>query len=355
MEILIIIIGIVIITLLVFAILELRKRRSGDKENEVVKLLFQKLTDVDRNIDQKFTESQRDTRQAVEKQLSESQELISRINREMNSHLVSVTKEIAESKESSKQIFNVAESLKGLENTLKNQKTRGNLGETGLELILGNMLQPEHYTMQYQFPDGSRVDAIIRTPDGFVPVDAKFSLENYNRMVDAETDEERERLEKIFLEDLKRRIDETATYIKPSDGTLPFAFMFIPAEGIYYDILTHERGAPTARRNLITYAYNERHVIITSPTTFSAYLHSVLYGFRALKIEEATKDIFKNVGVLGKHLKAYEEFMNRLGNTLGTATNHYNHAAGEFAKINKDVTKITGDNPELLAEKIEKE
>jgi DNA recombination protein RmuC len=127
-----------------------------------------------------------------------------------------------------------------------------------------------------------------------IPVDAKFPLENYMRLVDEKDDDRRIEHEDAFKRDLKKRIDETSKYIRPKDNTLPFAFMYIPAESIYYDLLTGGVGAVNAR-NLIDYAYNERKVIIVSPTTFAAYLQSVLYGFKAFKIEEQAKDIAKNV------------------------------------------------------------
>ena len=170
---------------------------------------------------------------------------------------------------------------------MKHQKQRGNLGEAALELILSNILPPNAYKLQHQFKNGETVDAVILTKDGMIPVDAKFSLDNYNRIIN-ETDETRkEELEKDFRNDLKKRIDETAKYVRPEEGTLPFAFMFIPAEGIYYDLLINEVGAVKVNtRSLIDYASNEKRVIIVSPTTFSAYLQSVLYGFRAFKIEE---------------------------------------------------------------------
>ncbi|MCD5390209.1 MAG: DNA recombination protein RmuC, partial [Candidatus Pacebacteria bacterium] len=255
-----------------------------------------------------------------------------------------------------------ASQLGDLEKVLKNQKTRGNLGEMGLELILSNILSPLNYQMQYQFPGDTKnprgviVDAIIKTEaDKFIPVDAKFSLDNYRRLLD-ETDEDKKLvLEKAFKLDLKKRIDETAQYIRPADGTLPFAFMFIPAEGIYYDLLVNEVGAIRANtRNLIDYAYNDKKVIIVSPTTFSAYLQSVLYGFKAFKIEKTAVEIQKNVQKLGRHLDAYNEAFMKMGNTLGTTVNHYNKASAELKKIDKDVMKITGESPELESLQIEK-
>lgn len=300
------------------------------------------------NFQKQFGESNKDIQEAVRAQFSESQKLISNINKQMTEQLLGVTKGVTEVTESTKQIFGIADQLSDLEKVLKHQKQRGNLGEASLELSLSNILPPEAYQMQYLFPDGDQVDAIVKTKEGIIPIDAKFSLDNYNRIVNEDNEERKVILEKEFKNDLKKRIDETAKYIRPKDGTLPFAFMFIPAEGIYYDLLVNEVGSVKVNtRSLVDYAYSDKHVIIVSPTTFSAYLHSVLYGFKALKIEESAKDIRKNVGLLARHLAAYDEFFSKLGKSIGTTVSHYNHAQKEFGKIDKDITRIAGEGIEV--------
>src|SRR3989344_3693462 len=209
--------------------------------------------------------------------------------------------------------------------------------------------------MQYEFKNKEVVDAVIITKEGIIPIDAKFSLDNYDRVVHAIDDRQREELEKEFKNDLKKRIDETAKYVRPEENTLPFAFMYIPAEAIYYDLLVNEVGSIKVNtRNLIDYAYNEKKVIIISPTTFMAYLQSVLYGFKAFKIEESAKEIIKKVGDLTKHLKSYEEYHNKLGNALNTVANHYSASSREFKKIDKDVLRITGTSAEINLLEVER-
>ena len=346
----------VIIALLIFLIIETRKNRKPTEDSNAMQMLLQQMNDLRSNMDEKISGSNRDMSRAVQNQFSESQKLIQNINKQMSENLLHVAREITETKETNKQVFELAGQLSDLEKVLKNQKTRGNLGEMGLELILSNILAPTNYQMQYLFADGKQVDAIIKTEqDKFIPVDAKFSLDNYRRLVDETDDEKRTELEKAFKTDLKKRIDETAQYIRPDEGTLPFAFMFIPAEGIYYDLLVNEVGAVKANtRNLIDYAYHDKKVIIVSPTTFSAYLQSVLYGFKAFQIEKSAVEIQKNVQKLGRHLSAYNEVFNKIGNTLGTTVNHYNRATKELGKIDKDITKITGESPELETNLLDK-
>jgi DNA recombination protein RmuC len=143
--------------------------------------------------------------------------------------------------------------------------------------------------------------------------------------------------------------------VRPEEGTLPFAFMYIPAEAIYYDLLVNEVGSIKVNTlNLIDYAYNEKKVIVISPTTIMAYLQSVLYGFKAFKIEESAKEIIKKVEDLGKHLKSFDEYHNKLGNALSTAVNHYNTSNKELKKIDKDVLRVTGASPEISLLEIEK-
>lgn len=319
--------------------------REEEKAGEGMLLLQQQLERLRTTVDERMGESSRAMQESARTQFRESKELIQEINREVNEQLRGVIKGVTEVGESSKQVFTVAEQLQNLEKVLKHQKQRGNLGEASLQLALENILPATAYKLQYQFEGGDIVDAVVMTKDGLIPVDAKFSLDNYRRLVDEPDDLRREDLEKEFKNDLKKRIDETAKYIRTKDGTLPFAFMYIPAEAIYYDLLINEVGSVKVNtRSLIDYAYKDKNVIIVSPTTFAAYLQSVLYGFRAFKVEESAKEIQKNVEKLTRHLQAYNQYFEKLGVTLGTTVNHYNSAQKELGKIDKDVTKIAGES-----------
>lgn len=330
-----------------------RKEKSSDEGSLL--LLQQQLQDLTKTMDQRMAESNKSLQEGSRLQFRESKELIQEINREVNEQLRGVIKGVTEVQESSKQVFTVAEQLQNLEKVLKHQKQRGNLGEASLQLALENILPAGAYKLQYQFPGGETVDAVVETKDGMIPVDAKFSLDNYRRLVDEPDDLRREELEKEFKNDLKKRIDETAKYIRPNEGTLPFAFMYIPAEAIYYDLLVNEVGSVKVNtRSLIDYAYKDKNVIIVSPTTFAAYLQSVLYGFRAFKVEEGAKEIQKNVEKLTRHMQAYTEYFEKLGNSLGTTVNHYNNAQKELGKIDKDVTRIAGEGLELDGDILEK-
>ena len=344
-EVILLFLFIVTFSTVVYLILLVKNSVRNSYENKEVRMLQAELRHLTEVFDRRLSDTNRSMQKATSTQFRESKELIQDINKEVNEQLRSVVKGVAEVGESSKQVFVVAEQLQNLEKVLKHQKQRGNLGEASLQLALENILPANSYEFEYQFKDGEVVDAIIKTKEGIICIDAKFSLDNYRRLVDAVQDDDREVLEKEFKNDLKRRIDETAKYIKPQEGTLPFAFMYIPAEAIYYDLLVNEVGSVKVNtRSLIDYAYADKNIIIVSPTTFAAYLQSVLYGFRAFKIEESAKQIARQVELLSRHLQAYESYFAKVGSSLGTTVNHYNNAQKELKKIDKDVTKISGNS-----------
>jgi DNA recombination protein RmuC len=209
--------------------------------------------------------------------------------------------------------------------------------------------------MQYPFPNGEIVDAAVFVKDKVIPIDSKFSLENYNRISEASDPTEKDRLEKLFLNDLKNRIVETSKYIRPADGTMDFAFMFIPHEAIYYDLIVNKIGNITEEtENLIQRAASKYKVIIVSPTSFLAYLQTVLQGLKALQIEERAVEIQKRVGELGKHLETFYDYHDKLGKNLGTVVNQYNLSSKEFKKIDKDVMRISGESMKIEVLEIDK-
>ncbi len=256
-----------------------------------------------------------------------------------------VTERLTKLDETNRQVVNFADQLERLQDILKNPKQRGVFGEYYLETLLKNAFQPKQYEMQYKFKDGEIVDAVLFFGEKIIPIDSKFSLENYNRIIDEHDPSRRDELEKLFKQDLKKRIDETAKYIRPSENTTEFAFMFIPAEGIYYDLLVNTVGAIKVNtRDLIDYAINEKKVHIVSPTTFYVTLQSMLVGMRTYQVQESTQRILKDIGQLEKHLRAYGEFHVKLGMNLQTTVNAWNASSKEFGKIDKDILKLGGES-----------
>lgn len=338
MEWLIIVLLAAVLGFQVFLFLRSQKKDTGGDTQSML-LLQNQLAELTRAMDSKLGEGTKTMSEFMSSQSDQARVLMSTISKQVQDQLIEVVKGAAKTEESTNKMLTIAEQLNNLEKVLKNQKQRGNLGEASLELVMSNILPPGAYAMQYEFPGGETVDAIIRTKEGIIPVDAKFPLENYSRLRDEKDDVRRVEYEEAFKKDLKKRIDETSKYVRPKDGTLPFAFMYIPAEGIYYDLLNDGVGAVNTR-NLLDYAQNDKKVIIVSPTTFAAYLQSVLYGFKAFKIEEQAKDIAKNVEALGRHINAYQDYYKKLGASLATTVNHFNAGTKELGKIEKDVLRI---------------
>jgi len=322
-------------------------QNGGDKksDNSAMMLLQNQIENLTKTIDSRLHETNKQSAESVRAQFSE----FARLSRE-------VTEKLVRLEETNKQVVNFTDQLQSLQDILKNPKQRGILGEYYLETLLKNVMPPGSYQMQYPFPDGTIVDAVVFVKDKIIPIDSKFSLENYNRIVEEKNPAEKEKLEKIFVNDLKNRITETAKYVQPDKGTMEFAFMFIPHEAIYYDLIINKIGAlkDENTENLIQRAASKYHVIIVSPTSFLAYLQTVLQGLKALQIEESAKEIRQRVEELGKHIGAYEGYMAKLGGALGTTVNHFNSAYKELKKVDKDVLRVTGVSAGFEVEVIDK-
>jgi DNA recombination protein RmuC len=334
---------------------------SAGPDQQPLLFLQQQMTELSRLVDQKMSDAERvardsqttlvktvhETHLTMQKTLGETQLQLGKTLQTQfgqSAKIISeVTDRLAKIDETNKQVVGFAEQLQSLENILKNPKQRGILGEYYLETVLKNVLPPGSFQMQYGFNNGDIVDAAVFVKDKIIPVDAKFSLENYNRAIEERDPVRREEFEDAFKSDLKKRIDETSKYIKPAEGTMDFAFMFIPSEGIYYDLLINKVGSLKVNTEaLIEYAFRDKKVIIVSPTSFLAYLQTVMQGLRALAIEESAKEIRERVADLGRHIAAYDEYFKKVGNNLATTVNSYNVAAKELVKIDKDVVKIAG-------------
>ena len=331
----------VILVFVVFIVLYLFMSQKKSGNNESVGLIKQDLTSLNDGISKLKDSLQKelsDSNQQMQKSLTSQLQTSSKL-------VADVTQRLTKLDETNKRVVDVADELKSLQNVLSNPKQRGVLGEYYLQTVLENVLPSNSFQMQYRFKDGEIVDAAVFVDKGkIVPIDSKFSLENYNRLIEAKDKVEKERLLKQIKVDLKNRIDETAKYIRPDENTMELAFMFIPSEAIYYDLLIGEVGTGVSARDLIEYAFKDKKVIIVSPTTLLAYLQTVLQGLRSLQIEEQAKDIQKRVGQLGSHIAKHEDFMQRLGNSLGTTVGHYNNAHKELKKVDKDIVKIADTN-----------
>lgn len=339
--IIVIILGVLLI-LFVLYVFSIRKSSSALLIKEDLNQLNQAINSLKDGLQTQITDrldkNEASMKDSMFKQFSESAKLITQ-----------VTEKLVKLDETNKRVVDVTSELKTLQNVLQNPKQRGVLGEYYLETLLQNVLPPNRYKMQYRFKDSETVDAVIFLEKGkLLPIDSKFSLENYNRLVDMNDPVAKAALLKTFKNDLKTRIDETAKYIRPAENTMDFAFMFIPSEAIYYELLVSQIGSSeSSNRDLLEYAFRDKHVIVVSPTSFMAYLQTVMQGLRALSIEKQAKDIGLRVGELGKHLGNFELYMQKLGSSLSTTVGHFNKAHHELKKVDKDVVKIAGSQSNI--------
>lgn len=329
----VIVLGVLVLALAFFMF---RQQMHSPSDTSSALLLKEDLKSLNEGISQ--------LKESVQKQLTDQ---LGASNKQMAAQHVQsirtiqeITKQLTELERTNKGVGDVASELKTLQQVLQNPKQRGVLGEFYLDQILQNTLPPGTYQLQYKLGTGLVVDAAILLDDKVLPIDSKFSLENYNRLIEADGPE-RERLAAAFKADLKGRIDETSKYILPGKGTLDQALMFIPSEAIYYDLLANKVGTGNiSGRNLMQYAA-EKKVTIVGPSTLSAMLQTILQGLRNIEIHKDTEKIRKNVESLQKHLVAHNGYMQKLGASLGTTVNHYNATFKELGKIDKDVVKIT--------------
>jgi DNA recombination protein RmuC len=344
MEMVVVILLIIVVFGLAVGLFIIAQRLRDLKSGSSVELIKSDVTELNRTITNlqtvlgdKLERNATNMQTSMQQQLGQSMKLVN-----------DVSQRLTKLDETNRRVVDVADELKTLQNVLQNPKQRGVFGEYYLESVLANILPTKNFKMQYAFNDGQIADAVVFLDKGqILAIDSKFSLENYNRMVQAKTKPEREEWLKKVRNDLKGRIDETAKYIRPAENTMEFAFMFIPSESLYYDLLIGDVGTGSSARDLIEYGFREKKVIIVSPTSFMAYLQTVLQGLRSLQIEEQAKDIQIQVGKLGRHIATFDDYMGKLGKSLGTTVGHYNNAHKELGKIDTDVTKIAGNNKSI--------
>ena len=357
MELIIIIALIIIVLTLIFIIY----RGNSGGNSDVIIQLSNNLSNQIQNIRKEISDNSEKSRLEIESKLKiinkeisdfqiSSKSTMQKQFADSNKIIKDVTNELAKIKGTNEQVLSFANQMKSLEKILGNQKQRGIFGEIQLENLLSNVLPPEIFQMQYSFNNGDMVDAIIKVNDNIIPIDAKFSLDNYNRMIESSDENEIKLLEKKFKEDIKSRIDETAKYIKPQEKTLDYAFMFIPADGLYQDLLNSRVGSLKINSNeLVSYAYLKK-VMIVSPMSLFPMLQITMKALNNLKFEKEIDTVIKNVRNLSNHLASYQLYHDKLGNTLKTVVNHYNKSSDEFGKIDKDISRISNGKIKLNLE-----
>ena len=343
---------ILVLLIIGFALLFFKKKEKDNTSQELLIQLNNSLRQEIQEIRKEVGENSEKSRQEIEKKLKDinkgiyayqenSKEDMQKQFESSNKVIKEVTSELEKIKGTNEQVLGFANQMKTLEKILSNQKQRGILGEIQLENLLSNVLPPELFSMQYSFNSGEAVDAIVKVGDFIIPIDAKFSLDNYNKMIESEDKTEIESLEKSFKEDIKKRIDETSKYIRPNEKTTDYAYMFIPADGLYQDLLNSRVGTLKINsKDLVSYAYTKK-VMIVSPMSLFPMLQITVKALHNMKVERSIEDIQKNIEKLSNHMNAYKDAHDSLGKTIKTVVNHFNKSSKEFNKIDKDIIKIS--------------
>lgn len=242
--------------------------------------------------------------------------------------------------EVTQRVLDVSKDIAGLEQILKSPKVRGGLGETFLENLLAQMLPREHYVLQHTFATGDRVDAAVRIGDRLVPVDAKFPLENFRRMLEEADEEKRRPIRRQFARDVKSHAEGIAKkYILPDEGTYDFALMYIPAENVYYEVVVKDEA--DGEESALGYAL-QRRVIPVSPNSFYAYLQVILLGLKGLQVEQNARLILDLLGRLKGDLGRFREDFNVLGRHLTNARNKFDEATSALARFEAKLEGVEG-------------
>lgn len=257
-----------------------------------------------------------------------------------------IQKKLGALETTAKNMQDIGKDISSLQDILKAPKLRGNLGEYLLEDLLRQMFPLQNYEMKHSFRDGTQVDAIIRLGDNIVPIDSKFPMESFQRIIASDNEEDRKKYRKEFVRSVKERIDEIADkYIKPSEKTYDFAMMYIPAENIFYETIINDTSSGS-RYEIFNYAIG-KHVIPTSPNSFYAYLMAIAYGLRGFRIEQKAREIIGEFSNIQESFNRFYEDFNLVGKHLGNASAAFDRTSKEADKFNSRIGELTGNKMEL--------
>jgi DNA recombination protein RmuC len=287
--------------------------------------------------------------QHVSARLNENVVALQASSKDVNDRILSVQgtfaglqKQVGEITEQARQLGEVSRSISALERVLSAPKLRGGFGETQLENMLAEVFPRDHYAMQYRFPSGDAADAVLFFPQGMVAIDSKFSLENFRRIAEADSENGGKTARREFLKDVRRRIDEIGSkYIRPADGTLPFALMYIPAENVYYEAIIRDEDG----NDLYQYCIQKR-VIPVSPNSLYAYLQTIMVGLNSLRISQRAETVLREIESLKIELEKFDKVFGILGNHLRNASRSYEDSSRELDKLEDRVESLSNGGVE---------
>ena len=321
------------------------RMQMSDGMNENIKLLNQQLGLINNQVNQQL--------QLVNQQLQNSSGQIGQRLDSAREVISKVSERLGELSKTSEQIHEVGKNIATLQEILQPPKLRGGLGEQFLGELLSQILPPEFFTLQYTFSSGERVDAVVRVGEKIVPIDSKFPLDNFKRIIECKTEEERKACQKVFYRDVKKHIDDIAgKYIVPDEGTYDFALLYIPAENVYYETITKDDSFGE-EKGILNYALKKK-VIPVSPNLFFAYLQVIILGLKGLRIEKDAQKILALLASLKKDLGGFQEDFQLVGKHITNAINKFEEARRRLDKFIFKLEQIES-RPSLSLERKEVE
>jgi len=305
--------------------------QMSDGLNKNISLLTEQLRAINEQVNQQL--------QMVNQQLQNSSGQIGQRLDTARQVIGEVREKLGELSKTSEQIHEVGKNIATLQEILRPPKLRGGLGEQFLGELLSQILPPEFYSLQYPFSSGERVDAIVRLGEKFVPIDSKFPLDNFRRIIECKTEEEKKSFKKIFYRDVKKHIDDIASkYILPQEGTYDFALLYIPAENVYYEIITKDESFGE-EKGVLNYALTKK-VIPVSPNSFYAYLQVIVLGLKGLQIEKGAQKIQALLSGLKKDIGGFQEDFQLVGKHISNAMNKFEEARRRLDKFSFKLEQI---------------
>lgn len=322
---------IILIIVLIFLYILFRKVTGSNKvmSSDSIRVLY----DLFKNSKQELNTTRQEIQQNLQYSNKLTQDNFLKQNQNINERLDYAAQSIQKVNKELGKIHELSDSLKHFQEFLQSPKLRGNIGEEILKDLLSQYFAKDHYSLQYKFSNGSIVDAIIKTDNGYLPIDAKFPLENFRKALKAESDAKKDTYIKQFSKDVKKHIkDISKKYILPKEGTIDFALMYIPSETVYYEIIRSELGL-----NDFAASYN---VFLVSPNSFYYFLKIIMIGLQGKKIEQETKKILQNIGAIQQTNKKFNENLGVLATHLNNAKNAFDRVNSEYSNLNNQINNI---------------
>jgi DNA recombination protein RmuC len=319
---------------------QMRAQLSQDLDRRA-QLINQQLGQVLANVTERLKENS-EALQNAQKSLSDRLDRAAQV-------VGNVQKSLGSLEEANRKIYEVGKDIASLQEILRAPKLRGGLGEFFLGDLLAQILPPQNFELQYTFKSGEKVDAVIKLGSSLVPVDAKFPLENFKRVIEAQSDEEKARARRQFANDVKRHVDAIASkYILPDEGTYDFALMYVPAENVYYETIIKDEGGND--KAISAYALSKR-VVPVSPNSFYAYLQAIVLGLRGMKIEERAREIFQSLARLQGDFARFREDFGVLGRHLGHAQSSFQNAERRLDQLGQKLVHAVEERERLPEQK----